>query len=280
MKVCVVLMRDLNYSVLMSVYYKEEPEYLRESILSMLEQSIAPQEIVIVKDGSLTKELEKVLEDFRGKEIIKIISLSENLGLGEALKVGVNECSNEIIARMDTDDISDKFRCEKQLILFQKNNELSVLGTAIAEFIDNPSNVVAYKKVETKTYKLHKIFKYKNPMNHPSVMFKKNDVIEAGNYQHLELNEDYYLWIRMREMGYVFHNIDEPLVKMRVTNETYLRRGGWKYFIAQKKLFDYMLKHRIINITEYLTNNIVRFVLRVLVTNKVRKWFYLKVLRE
>lgn len=273
-------MGDLKYSVLMSVYYKEKPEYLRESILSMLQQSIVPDEIVIVGDGILTDELEVVLDEFKYNNIVKIVSLKENVGLGKALNIGLHECKNELIARMDTDDISLKNRCEKQLEIFMGNNELSVVGTAVGEFIDDPMNVIVYKKVEVDNIKIKNMMKYRNPMSHPSVMFKKSDVLKVGNYKCWFLNEDYYLWIRMIQEGFKFQNINEPLVRMRITNETYQRRGGWKYFITQKNLFDYMLKNDMINLIEYFYNNSIRFVTRVLITNRMRKLLYLKILRR
>ncbi|QFF99868.1 glycosyltransferase [Psychrobacillus glaciei] len=273
-------MVSLKYSVLMSVYYKEKPEYLRESISSMLQQSIIPDEIVLIKDGPLTDQLEIMIDEFKDNDIIKVISLDENVGLGKALNIGLSNCRNELIARMDTDDIADKNRCERQLDLFNKDKKISVVGTVIEEFIDYPSNPVSYRKVKIENREIRKQIKYRNPMSHPSVMLKKSDVLKAGNYQHWLLNEDYYLWIRMVQHGFIFKNINEPLVKMRINNETYLRRGGWKYFATQKDLFGYMLKSDLINVFEYLFNIIICFVTRVLLTNKMRKFFYLRILRS
>ena len=97
--------------------------------------------------------------------------------------------------------------------------------------------------------------------------------------EHWFLNEDYYLWIRMMQNNFIFENIDEPLLKMRITNDTYMRRGGWKYFVTQKHLFDYMLKNNIINIGEYVYNNSTRLIIRILIPNSVRKLLYMKILR-
>jgi len=271
--------KELKYSVLMSVYYKENPDYFRESINSMLNQSVKPDEIVIVKDGKLTKGLDDVLCEFNDSEIIKIIALKENKGLGEALSIGIKNCRNELIARMDSDDISANNRCERQLQSFKNNKELSVVGTAVSEFIEDPSVTIAYKGVKISDEDIKKQMKFRNAFNHPSVMFKKSDVLKVGSYEHWFLNEDYYLWIRMMQNNFIFANIDEPLLKMRTTNDTYLRRGGWKYFVTQKRLFDYMLKNKIINIFEYFYNNSIRFVTRLLIPNKVRKILYLRMLR-
>ncbi|HEY8803598.1 MAG TPA: glycosyltransferase [Clostridium sp.] len=272
-------MEQLKYSVLMSVYYKENPDYFRESINSMLEQTIEPDEIVIVKDGQLTKGLDDVLDEFHDSEIIKVIALDVNKGLGEALNIGLKSCRNELIARMDSDDLSVNNRCERQLESFKSNEKLSVVGTAVSEFIDDPSVSIAYKGVEISDEDIKKRMKFRNPFNHPSVMFKKSDVLKVGSYKHWFLNEDYYLWIRMMQVNSIFANIDEPLLKMRTTNDTYLRRGGWKYFVTQKRLFDYMLKNKLINVIEYLYNNSIRFITRLLIPNKIRKILYLKMLR-
>ena len=180
-------MEELKYSVLMSVYYKENPDYFRVSIKSMLEQTVSPDEIIIVKDGKLTEGLDAVLEEFRDSENIKVIALSENKGLGEALSIGIENCRNELIARMDTDDISVNNRCEKQLESFRSNKKLSVVGTSVSEFIDDPSIRVAFKGVKTRDEDIKQQMKFRNPFNHPSVMFKKSDVLKAGGYRALVL---------------------------------------------------------------------------------------------
>jgi glycosyltransferase involved in cell wall biosynthesis len=272
-------MNEIKYSVLMSVYHKEKPEYLRDSINSMINQTVKPDEIVLVKDGPLTEALEKVIYEYKDNPILNVVELKENVGLGKALNIGLTKCRNEIVARMDTDDISEVERCEKQYKILISQN-VSVVGASVSEFIDDKDNIVAYKDVIENHNEIIQRMKYRNAINHPTVMFKKSDVISAGSYQHWFLNEDYYLWIRMILMGYKFMNMNEPLVRMRITNDTYLRRGGWKYFVTQKKLFDYMLKENFINIIEYFYNNIIRFVTRLLVPNKLRKKLYLSLLRR
>ena len=273
-------MEKLKYSVLMSVYYKENPDYFRDSINSILEQTVKPDEFIIVEDGKLTKGLDAVLNEFHDSEIIKVIALDVNRGLGEALNIGLKSCKNELIARMDSDDLSVNNRCEKQLESFKDNKELSVVGTAVSEFIDDPNVRIAYKGVKISDEDIKRQMKFRNPFNHPSVMFKKSDVLKVGSYQQWFLNEDYYLWIRMMQNNSTFENIDEPLLKMRTTNDTYLRRGGWKYFVTQKNLYDYMLKNKLINVFEYFYNNSIRFVTRLLIPNKIRKILYLKMLRS
>lgn len=224
-------MNQLKYSVLMSVYRRENPNFFRESLKSMLEQTIKPDEIIIVKDGPLTPELDSVFEEFKD-ETIRIVSLTENRGLGEALNIGLKHCNNELIARMDTDDISKKDRCEKQLSMFLKNKSLSIVSSAVAEFDESPERIDAIKKLPTIHEEIIKYAKTRNPFNHPAVMFKKSEVEKVGGYKHFYLFEDYYLWVRMIQNGAVCANIDEPLVYMRANANMYKRRGGFRYFIA------------------------------------------------
>lgn len=264
----------------MSVYYKEKPEYLKKSIDSILNQTIKPSEIVLVKDGQLTDELNNVIDYFSNNPILKVIKLEQNVGLGNALRIGLEKCENDIIARMDTDDISLNTRCEKQLEFLNQHQDISVVGSSIAEFVDNPDNIVSYRKVYTTNEEIIKYMKFRNPMNHPSVMYRKIDLIKVGNYQEYSLNEDYFLWVRLMKQNYKFANLSEPLVLMRISQDTYIRRGGYQYFKTQKKIFEYMLKENIISIFEYIVSIIVRFTSTVLLPKKIRKLFFLKVLRN
>ncbi|UQZ33126.1 amylovoran biosynthesis protein AmsE [Paenibacillus sp. PK3_47] len=223
-------MGDKKYSVLMSIYFKENPNYLRESIESMLQQTLKPDEIIIVKDGTLTPALEQVLNEFANEPCLKIIPLSENKGLGEALNIGMDYCKNEIIARMDTDDISKKDRCEKQFKLFEENELLSIVSSSIMEFEVDVDNVKAIKRLPLTHEQILKFAKKRNPFNHPAVMYKKSVVLQAGGYKHFELFEDYYLWARILMNNAIGANIDEPLLYMRANRNMYKRRGGISYF--------------------------------------------------
>ena len=274
------LINAAKYSVLLSVYEKEKPQNLYDSVQSMLNQTVPPDEIVLVKDGPLTEPLEKVIIELASGQVIKTISLPENMGLGRALRIGVLSCKNDIVARMDTDDIALPSRCEKQLEVFARKPGVSVVGTAVAEFDGITRETVCYKGAPSGNAGIRRIMKYRNPMNHPTVMFKKADVLAAGNYDEFDLNEDYYLWVRMMQKGFEFENLDEPLVKMRTTNDTYSRRGGLGYFLIQKRLFDYMLETGFINIFEHLFNNAIRFFSRILTTNRMRRYLYIRLLRR
>ena len=138
-----------NYSILMSVYYKEKPEWLEQSIESMMKQTILTNDFVIIKDGKLTEELDRVIDTYcqRYPDIFHVVELERNMGLGPALAIGIHECKNQYIARMDSDDISIPTRCQKQLEKFQEDPELDMIGSSIAEFIDTIDNVQAYRNL-------------------------------------------------------------------------------------------------------------------------------------
>lgn len=274
-------MNETKYSVLMSVYHKEKPEYLEESLLSVFNQTIKPDEVILVKDGPITTSLQNVINKFISEyESFRVYTLEENKGLGYALNFGLKHCNNEIIFRMDTDDISIKERASFQLDYINKNNNVSILGSYIEEFTDNRSDKQYIKQTPLSDGEIKKMLKRKNAMNHPSVVFKKSHILSVGGYIELKLNEDYYLWVRMAEKGFIFANLEEPLVKMRITDETYSRRGGFKYFITQNSIYKYMKEKDYITDFEYIRGYLIRYIFRVVLTNRLRKLVYTRLLRK
>ncbi len=270
------------YSVLMSVYYKEKPEFLKQAVDSMLNQTVKPDEIVMVEDGPLTDELYSVLDEYTQgfPEIFRRVVNETNLGLGKALNRGLEECRNELVARMDTDDISVPERCEKQLAVFAENVELDLVGSNIAEFVTSPEETVSVRKVPCTHEEICQFLKKRCPFNHMSVMFKKSVVLNSGGYLDWHFNEDYYLWIRMYLDGCRFANISENLVNVRVGKEMFARRGGRAYYKSEKNLFKYMYKHKIISWWSYQKSRTVRFIVQVLMTNRMRQWFFNKFARN
>lgn len=267
-----------QYSVLMSLYKKEKPEYLRHAIDSMIHQTVKPDEIVIVEDGPLTDELYAVLDEYASS--ITRVRNEKNLGLGLALNVGLKACRNELVARMDTDDVSIAHRCEKQLAFFQRNPELSVVGGNIQEFVGDPSNCVGKRIVPSKDAAIKEYMKKRCPMNHMSVMFRKKDVAEVGGYMDWYCDEDYYLWVRMAMGGKSFGNLNEILVNVRVGDEMYSRRGGVRYFKSEAKLQKLMLEKGVISWGRYFINVLQRLVLQVLMPNRLRGFLFQKLARE
>jgi len=270
-----------NYSVLMSLYMKENPEHFKLALESMLDQTIKPDEVVVVEDGPLTEGLYAVLDSYADCGVpVHRVRNEKNLGLGLALRVGLKECRNELIARMDTDDISNSDRCEKQLAYMLNHPEVSVVGSQICEFIDSIDNVVAVRRVPDEADAICRFAKKRCPLNHMTVMFRKSEVEDAGGYQDWYSNEDYYLWVRMMIAGKKFGNLPSCLVSVRVGKEMYERRGGWKYFVSEIKLQRYMLKKQVISLPLFMTNCIKRVIVQLLLPNKWRGWVYQTFARE
>lgn len=269
----------MKFSVLMSVYYKENPNYLKEAIDSILNQTVRPSEIVIIKDGKLTVDLEMVLEDYINKHenLFKIVEFKENKGLGVALETGVLQCSYDIIARMDTDDIAREDRFEKQLEIM-KIKKVDIVGSNISEFDGNISNIISQRIVPENSVDIINFAKKRNPFNHMTVMYKKEAILKAGNYKEFLWFEDYNLWVRMFLSGAKGYNIQENLVNARTGKEMFSRRGGFKYIKQEINMQKFMLSERYISTKEYTRNVFERMVVRIM-PNKIRGLIYLKIIR-
>ena len=272
----------MEFSVLISVYMKESPIFLGEALDSILvNQSLKPTEVVLVKDGPLTAELDAVIQNFVEKfpEKIKLVTLNDNQGLGKALSIGLDKCKYDLVARMDSDDIADKNRFKTQIEFFNKNIDLDVLGGNIAEFQESPSEQLILRKVPPDSYGIIEMMKSRNPMNHVTIMFKKEAVIKAGGYKHLPYLEDYFLWIRMVEAGAKLANIDKTLVYVRTGENMYKRRGhkgyipGW--YILQKK----MREMGIITPVEII-KNMISIICFIYMPVRLKEFVYKKFLRN
>lgn len=270
-----------NYSVLMSVYYKENSEYLKQAIESIQAQTFPTDDFVLVCDGPLNQELDSVIKKKQQemKNILNVVRLKKNVGLGNALNKGIQQCKNELVARMDSDDISYPDRCEKQLMVFNTYPEISVCSGIVEEFATNPK-VVESRRVPPETQEeIREFAKVRNPFNHPCVMYKKPDVEAVGSYKDFYLLEDYYLWVRMIMAGYQGYNLQEPLLHMRAGTDMYMRRGGLKYAKTQEKLFRFMKNNGFISKGQYIKNCVIRGE-SSLAPNWLRKFVFEKVLRK
>lgn len=240
-----------KYSVLMSLYKKEKPEFLINAIDSMLSQTVKPDEIVIVEDGPLTDELYCILDKYGEK--IKRIRNEKNLGLGLALNVGLKNCKNELVARMDTDDISKRDRCEKQLKVFENKPDLAIVGAWVDEFYDSPDKIVSTRVVPTSFEEIYNFAKRRSAFNHPVVMYKKSKVMENNGYSDLRRNQDVDLFGRMLFSGCKAENIPEALLYFRSNDDLAKRRKSWEntksyidtikrfYKIGYSSFFDYIV---------------------------------------
>lgn len=269
----------MPFSVILSIYYKESPLFLRESLDSLFSQTVCPDEVILVKDGPIGDELDNVIDSYVTRyPYLKVLSLVTNRGLGKALNEGLKYCSHELVARMDTDDIAMPERFEKQLAVFKKHPDIDVVGAWIDEFENDISSVRSVRKLPEHQCDILTFAKRRNPINHPVVMFRKSAVLAAGGYQHFPLFEDYYLWIRMLINGAKFYNIQESLLYFRFSSEMFKRRGGWKYAMNEFRFQWMMRKLHFISILEFIQNVFVRFLTRI-VPNFLREIMYKKLLR-
>ena len=259
--------KDIQFSVLMSIYYKENPEWFRIALDSVINQTLQANEIVLVEDGKLTEELYQVIDEYKTKypDLFNIVPLEKNSGLGEALRIGVLNCSNELVARMDTDDIARNNRFEKQIKFMDENPDIDLVGSWISEFEDNPNEIISYRQLPTKHDDIYKFGQFRCPVNHMTVMYKKSAVIAAGNYQTFKNIEDYYLWGRMLKDGARFANIPECLVNVRAGNAMFKRRANLTYFFRSEfPLHTELFKMHYISFGQYIRNICSKFMLRVI----------------
>jgi len=265
----------------MSIYYKEDKDAFDSCLESILiNQTVLPTEIVLIKDGPLTDELEGVIEKYQKKfpKTFHIIPFKENQGLGKALQVGVEACKYELIARMDTDDICVHNRFEKQLLYMQQHKDVSIVGGNIQEFNQTIDEPMRLKKMPTGK-QIDEYIKLRNPLNHMTVMFRKSDILEVGNYQPLHYLEDHYLWTRLYVNHKIIDNIDEVFVYARIGNGFSERRGSKKYNKGWKTIQKLLYENHIINYFEKQRNILYMFVFTH-IPNSLRDFLYTKVLRK
>ena len=267
-----------KYSVLMSVYEKEKPDFLRQSMQSVYEQTIPTDDFVLICDGPLTRELDDVINEMKNKfeERLRVIRRNKKHGLGRSLNLGVKKCKNEFIMRMDSDDVSTKDRAEKQLALF--DDGFDVVGSNIVEYDKNLKEVFGKRIVPEKDEDIRKYAKRRNPINHMSVCFKKSKVIKAGNYIDMMGFEDYYLWVRMIRCNCRFLNIQKSLVKVRGGDAMLKRRGGGIYLKRMLRFEKVLRKMDYISRKEYYENIIIR-AFSSMAPLWIRSGLYRKVLR-
>ncbi|MHB8126278.1 MAG: glycosyltransferase [Desulfitobacteriaceae bacterium] len=265
----------------MSLYIKEKPEYLRLSIDSMLQQTVMPDEIVIVKDGPLTAEQEEVLEAYQSKQpdLFHIVSSEKNIGLGLALNLGLKNCRNELVARMDTDDISLPERCEKQLQAFDADKDLAIVGTMVDEFYDNPKKIISSRIVPTINNDIYDFAKRRSAFNHPTVMYKKSKVLECGGYGDLRRNQDVDLFGRMLFAGCKAANLNKSLLLFRSNEALSKRRRSWEntksYVATIRKLW----KLGYSGFGDYMMVAVAQTVMFIC-PMEVQNWLYKKFLRK
>lgn len=257
-------------SVLISLYQKEKPEYLRECLESLKNQTLPATEIVMVYDGAITTELEEVVTQFITILPIKIIRLPQNVGLGKALNEGLKHCSYNWVFRMDSDDICLPNRFEKQVAFINQHSNVVLLSGYIAEFKEDKNTISSYRKVPIGSEKIKKYVLSRSPFNHVAVAFRKNIIEEVGGYQHHLFLEDYNLWLRVIAKGYEVGNLDETLVLVRAGDNMVSRRRGKEYIKGEWKLFNLKRELKLQNIFSGFFIFVLRVIPRILPTNMLK----------
>lgn len=269
----------MNFSVSMCVYGKDNPVCFKQAVDSILDQTVMPSEVVLVVDGPVPDELGNIIKNYEVNPIFKVLRLSQNRGHGIARRTGLENCSNDLVALMDADDLSVKNRFELQLQEFKKSPNLDIVGGYISEFIDSPQNVVGKRIVPLYDAEIKEYLKKRCPMNQVTVMFKKESVQKVGGYIDWFCNEDYFLWIRMTLANMRFNNVPDILVNVRVGRDMYKRRGSWKYFKSESKIQWLMFRKKLISFPRCVYNVMLRFCLQVLMPGWLRGFIFQKFAR-
>ncbi len=268
----------MNFSVLVSIYLGTKASELATCLESLLSQTLPANEIVVVIDGPLTTGTEHCVNQYCDRLPIKLLSFPTNRGLGLALRDGLVACENELIARVDSDDISLPKRFQKQVTFMKENSTISVVGSALFEtYYFRKASAKVIRKVP-KAGGLSRRNRIRNPLNHPTVMYRKSHVVSCGNYENCNFFEDYLLWAKIIQNGYRIANLSEPLVETTVDNEYFKRRGGIKYLINEISLCKRLLGLKYFSRIDAATFLCTRVPLR-LIPNRCRKLIYLTLLR-
>lgn len=277
----------LKFSVIMSIYKSDQPELVRVALDSLLQQTLLPNEIVIVADGPVPAELEQEIDNLKltidnEKLSIEVSYLPQekNGGLGEAMRIAAEAAKYDYLARMDSDDICLPDRFEKQMKCFEEDSELSLVGGMITEFDGEPENIIAKRILPLEDAEIKRMMRGRCAVNHVTVIFKKADLMKSGNYQPFWKQEDHYLWARMMEHGCKFRNIPDVVVNVRSGKDQIARRGGLRFFKSVVRVFWYMYRHGLISFGYFLYICTVRGIVQVLMPNKLRTWVYLHLLRK
>ena len=254
-----------HFSVLLPIYYKDNPQHLAESLDSIVKQTLPPDEVVIVKDGILTGQLEEVIKEYCHRFVqFNFVQLPTNIGLGNALKIGLEKCKHNIVARMDADDIAHPDRFQKQVMAMAAFPGIAAMGCNLSEFNDFPNDTNSIKKVPSAISELKRYAMMRNPLNHPSVIFRKSAIEAVGSYKHMPFFEDYYLWLRLLKAGHTIGNLDESLVYFRVGNAALTRRHGTAYIKSELNFYKCCLREKLIPGYMVLFALLIRLPIRIL----------------
>ena len=264
-----------QFTILQSVYKNDKPVFLDECFSSILNSTLLPLKIVLVKDGGISEELELVISKWQSKLPLQVVGYEHNQGLAYALNYGLTFVETELVARMDSDDLVYPNRFEKQLHFFETNPDVCLLSGYIDEFNDNPNIIVSTRSVPLEYEEILEYLKKRNAFNHMAVMFKKSAIIDSGGYQIVPFFEDYDLWIRIVQKGYKVANIPNKLIKARIGNDMIGRRHGLSYAKHEIFFLKRQLKSHFISKAEYIKLLVLRVPVRLLPKSALEKVYKL-----
>jgi glycosyltransferase involved in cell wall biosynthesis len=279
------LKRNKDFSVAMSIYKNDDPQYLKLALDSIiLQQSLKPTEVVIIGDGPVPDALKEAVgeEVTKGATVgvdVRFLPQERNRGLGEALRIACENCQYDYIARMDSDDISLPDRFEKQMRVFDEHPDVGMVGGMITEFVGTPDHIVDRRVLPLDNEGIYKMMQTRCGVNHVTVIIRKSDLMAAGNYSGKYRQEDFYLWARMMKNGVKIMNIPDVVVNVRSGADQFARRGGMRYFHQHMMVFKYMYHEGLISWPMLMKNYCLRFA-QVALPTGVRTWIYQHTLRE
>ena len=254
----------IRFTLIVCVYEKEQAIFFSQCIGSILAQTILPDEMIIIKDGPLSVELERVLNGLQFPNELKIIGLPTAVTQGPARAEGIKAAAHNWIAIMDSDDICVHDRFEKQLRMIEDDPHLSLIGGQINEFSESPENTIAKRAVPTGHNEILAYAKGRNPFNQMTVMFKRDLALTAGNYRYFPWFEDYDLWARMIKNGAICGNHPDVLVNARVGSGMYARRRGISYIRSEWKMQKQLRELGLIGHIRFIQNAALRIPVRLL----------------
>ena len=243
-------MSKLKFSVIMSIYKNDNPEYLQVALDSIIHQTQVPDEIVLIADGPVPQSLIDVVENTKARFAeLHAYYQDKNRGLGGALRIAVEKAQYDYLARMDSDDISLPDRFEKQMRCFEEDHELAVVGGMITEFVDSPEHVVSKRILPLDDSGIKRFMQSRCGVNHVTVVMKKS-------------------------------NIPDIVVNVRSGRDQFARRGGMAYYKDVLALNKWMWRHGLISLPKMIYNDMVRGTVQFLLPNSVRTWVYQRFLRK
>lgn len=253
----------MEFSVLMAVYAGDSPVYFNEALESVCnEQTLTPSEVILVVDGTVGQDLQDIISFWQtnssGKFIV--LHLAKNRGLAFALNFGLSHCSFDLVARMDADDIALPNRFAVQMDFMVQNPSIACCSSSVEIFDETGKSSARILPLDHNA--ILKYAKMRNPVNHPSVVFRKNIILECGGYPEFRTSQDYALWSVMLLAGYKFANVDATLVRMRA-GEALLKRRSFKYLLGELKVIYFQYTIGFLTKGELIRNVVIRASVRL-----------------